>query len=322
MMRAIQVSTPGDISCLKLANIPKPTIEQTQLLVSNKFSGINFIDTYHRTGLYVLPTPFTPGREASGIVTEVGSQVIGFALGDRVCYTGTATYAEYSAVNPDFCVKLPEQVSFELGAALLLQGLTAMALSTMMHKVKKDEVVLIHAAAGGTGGLLVQLCKIKGAIVIGTTSTPEKKELAIKSGCDHVILYKSEDILEHVMRITNNVGVDVVFDGIGKTTFDVSVKSLKTLGSMVSFGNASGKVDPIDIMKLVPKCIRLSRPSLFNLVKTREQFLPMATELLNLVGQGSLKLSVSKVYGLEEVGTAHNDLETQKTTGKIVLKCN
>lgn len=321
-MRAIQVSTPGDISVLKMSNIPKPSISPTQLLVKNKFSGINFIDTYHRTGLYVLPLPFTPGREASGIVTEVGSQVKGFALGDRVCYTGAATYAEYSTVNPDFCVKLPEKVSFELGAALLLQGLTAMTLSTMMHQVKKDEVVLIHAAAGGTGSLLVQLCKMKGAIVIGTTSTPEKKVLAINSGCDHVILYKSEDILERVMEITYNVGVDVVFDGVGKTTFDVSLKSLKTLGSMVSFGNASGKVDPIDIMKLVPKCIRLSRPSLFNLIRTGEQFLPMANELLNLVEQGSLKLSVSRVYTLEEVGLAHNDLETQKTSGKIVLNCN
>ncbi|KAJ3315594.1 NADPH:quinone reductase [Boothiomyces sp. JEL0838] len=321
MAKAIQVSETGDISVLKYTTVPMPTIKPTQLLVKNHYAGINFIDTYHRTGLYKLPLPFIPGREASGVVEQVGEQVTGFKVGDRVAYTGSGTYAEYTAAERSNIIKIPDNVSFELGAAVLLQGLTAVALTRMMHPVQPGQTVLIHAAAGGTGQVLVQLCKLYGATVIGTVSTKAKKELALKAGAHHVIIYTETEIAPKVLELTNGQGVDAVFDGVGKTTFDTSLACLKTLGSLVSFGNASGKVDPIDIMKLVPKCVRLSRPSLFNLIKTQEDFTKYATELFDLISKGKLDISVSKVYDIEEIGQAHTDLETQKTTGKIVIKC-
>ncbi|KAJ3359692.1 hypothetical protein HDU91_004839 [Kappamyces sp. JEL0680] len=196
-----------------------------------------------------------------------------------------------------------------------------MSLTRKVHKVQRGETVLIHAAAGGTGLLLVQLCKLAGATVIGTTSTDEKKAMATNAGADHVILYKSEDIKSRVMEITQGKGVQAVFDGIGKTTFATSLSCLAMLGSMVSFGNASGKVADIDIMSLVPNCIRLTRPSLFQLIKTRDDFLPLATELLELLHDNKLRFHVSKVYALADSPAAHTDLETQKTMGKIVLQC-
>lgn len=194
MMRAIQVSTPGGISALKSVQIPKPQINGNQILVKNSYSGINFIDTYHRSGLYKVELPFIPGREGSGVIAEMGSQVNGFAVGDRVCYTGSGSYAEYTIVNPgiidslDTCVKLPDEVGFEMGASLLLQGLTAMVLTRLVHVVKKNQVVLIHACAGGTGLLLTQLCKHVGATVIGTTSTSAKKAIAIEAGMSRYYL--------------------------------------------------------------------------------------------------------------------------------------
>ncbi|KAI8894331.1 hypothetical protein BC833DRAFT_605281 [Globomyces pollinis-pini] len=348
LMKAIQVASLGDSSVLTcLSSIARPTIKSNEILVKNAFSGVNFIDTYHRTGLYKLPLPFIPGREGSGTIVEVGDEVKDFTVGNRVAYTASASYAEFTVVNPgtyrhslitlfiflflilvglsndlllDFAITLPDSVSFEQGSGLLLQGLTGMALTKMVHVVKPGETVLIHAAAGGTGLVLVQLCKHFGATVIGTTSTPEKKALALKAGADHVILYKEEDIVERVKALTNNQGVNAVFDGVGKTTFDVSLACLSKLGSMVSFGNASGKVDPIDIMKLVPKCIRLTRPSLFQLVQTRADFLSMANELMSLMAENKLTIHISNIIDIENAYKAHDVLESGTTTGKILLK--
>ncbi|KAJ3326153.1 NADPH:quinone reductase [Boothiomyces sp. JEL0866] len=286
MAKAIQVSETGDISVLKYTTVPIPSIKPTQLLVKNHYAGINFIDTYHRTGLYKLPLPFIPGREASGVVEQVGDQVTGFKVGDRVAYTGSGTYSEYTAAEKSSTIKIPDNVSFQLGAAVLLQGLTAVSLTRMVHPVQSGQTVLIHAAAGGTGQVLVQLCRLYGATVIGTVSTQAKKELALKAGAHHVIIYTETDITQKVLEITNGSGVDAVFDGVGKTTFDTSLACLKTLGSLVSFGNASD-----------------------------------ATELFELISQGKLDISVSKEYDIENIGQAHTDLETQKTTGKIIIKC-
>ncbi|KAJ2999635.1 hypothetical protein HDV02_002404 [Globomyces sp. JEL0801] len=356
LMKAIQVASLGDSSVLTcLSSIARPTIKSNEILVKNAFSGVNFIDTYHRTGLYKLPLPFIPGREGSGTIVEVGDEVKDFTVGNRVAYTASASYAEFTVVNPgtyrhslitlfiflflilvglsndllDFAITLPDSVSFEQGSGLLLQGLTGMALTKMVHVVKPGETVLIHAAAGGTGLVLVQLCKHFGATVIGTTSTPEKKALALKAGADHVILYKEEDIVERVKALTNNQGVNAVFDGVGKTTFDVSLACLSKLGSMVSFGNASGKVDPIDIMKLVPNCIRLTRPSLFQLVQTRADFLSsilfpiliiVANELMSLMAENKLTIHISNIIDIENSYKAHDVLESGTTTGKILLK--
>lgn len=243
-MKAVQVFATGGVEALTFNNNAiVPIITPSQILVQNMFVGVNFIDTYHRTGLYKLPLPFVPGREGSGIVVEVGADVKAFKVGDRVAYTGTATYAEYTAVNTDFTVKLPDSMTHETGAALLLQGLTAISLAKMAYTIKAGDYVLIHACAGGTGSLLVQLCKYYGAFVIGSTSSAEKKELAIKSGADHVLLYTSQNIHEEVMRITNGkgntpltIGVQAVFDGVGKSTFDTSLVCLAKFGTMLSFG--------------------------------------------------------------------------------------
>ncbi|KAJ3272280.1 NADPH:quinone reductase [Terramyces sp. JEL0728] len=321
MARAIRVGEHGGPSALEYTDIAYPSIRPTQIVVKNQYAGVNFIDTYHRSGLYKVELPFIPGREASGIVDQVGDQVSEFKVGDRVAYTGSSTYAENTVAETKNTIKIPDNVSFQLGAAVLLQGLTAIALTRLVHSVQPGQTVLIHAAAGGTGQILVQLCRLYGATVIGTTSTPAKEELALKAGAHHVINYTKFDIAEEVMKITNGQGVDAVFDGVGKTTFDTSLACLKTLGSMVSFGNASGKVDPVDIMKLVPKCVRLSRPSLFNLIKTEQDFKNYASELFELISQGKLDITVSKVYDLQDAGQAHTDLEAKNTTGKIILKC-
>lgn len=271
-MRAIVIPECGGPEVLKISEIAIPEITPIQILVRNHVAGVNYIDCYHRSGLYAVPLPYTPGREAAGIIEKVGSQVSGWKVGDRVCYCGAGTYAEYTAVDPKFCIALPASITSQQGACLLLQGLTSIVLSSHCHKVTQGETVLIHASAGGMGLLLVQLCKLAGATVIGTASTADKASVATQAGADHVILYTSDPVAETVLKLTNNAGVDCVFDGVGKSTFDESLKCLKRLGSMVSFGNASGAVDPVPLTKLVPRCIRLMRPSLFEFLKTREDF--------------------------------------------------
>ncbi|KAI8928493.1 hypothetical protein BC831DRAFT_448148 [Entophlyctis helioformis] len=320
-MRAVQVhQTGGPEALLLTSDAARPEAGPGQLLVRNAFAGVNYIDTYHRTGLYKMPLPFIPGREASGVVAAVGSGVSSFKVGDRVAYSGSGGYSEYSAVPQGYTVKLPESVSDETGAALLLQGLTALSLARIAHAVNPTETVLIYAAAGGTGQMLVQVCKHIGATVIGITSTAEKAALAKAAGADHVITYANEDVLTRVMEITGGQGVHAVFDGVGKTSFDTSLACLRKLGSMLSFGNASGMVDPIVITKLVPKQIRLMRPSLFQLVSTPEEFQPLAKELVELVANKKLSVHIHKIYELSDTASAHIDLESGKTLGKLLVR--
>ncbi|KAJ1560498.1 hypothetical protein HK096_008436, partial [Nowakowskiella sp. JEL0078] len=238
--KVIQFSKPGGVEVLEYVDIPIPTPGPGDILIRNHFAGVNFIDIYHRSGLYTVELPFIPGREASGVVEAVGANVSGFKKGDRVIHIGTS-YAQYSLASPALTAHLPEFLSFEEGAASLIQGLTALSLVRKAYEVKPGDFVLIHAAAGGTGLLLVQLAKYYGATVIGTTSTPQKAETARKAGADHVILYTEEDVAKEVQRITNGKGVNVVIDGVGKSTFDASLNSLGVLGTFLSFGNASGK---------------------------------------------------------------------------------
>jgi NADPH2:quinone reductase len=252
-------------------------------------------------------------------VVEVGS-TSGFKVGDRVAFAHPNSYAEFCNVDCQSAFLLPDNISLEVGAALLLQGNTALALVKLAHAVKSGQVILVHAAAGGMGLLLVQLCKHLGATVIGTASTPEKAQLAKDAGADHVILYSHENVVEKVMLITNQRGVDAVFDGVGKSTFDDSLKCLANFGSMVSFGNASGKVDPVDIMKLVPKSIKLSRPSLFAMLNDPKDFADYSKTVIQLTLDSVLKFNIFKTYDLKDAQQAHADLESRKTNGKLLLR--
>ncbi|KAI8834678.1 chaperonin 10-like protein [Chytridium lagenaria] len=312
-MNAVLYPTSGGPEVITFGTAPKPTPSPGYILVKNAFVGVNFIDTYHRSGLYKVAHPFIPGREASGTVEAVGEGVTKFKVGDRVAYMAAGSCAEYNVAPAAFTIHLPENLSMEKGAALLLQGATVMSLTKMAYEVKKGDYVLVHAAAGGTGLLLSQVAKHLGAFVIGTTSTPEKAKVPRKlhdtnspQGCDEVILYTSQDVATEVKRITNGEGVHVVYDGEART--------------LASFGNASGKVPDVDIMKLVPRAVKLMRPSLFELMKDEKDFEFLITPLLDLVKASKLNLHIHKIYDLKDTASAQRDLEGRGTLGKLVLK--
>ncbi|KAG0227485.1 NADPH:quinone reductase [Actinomortierella wolfii] len=321
-MRAVQIPHHGDSSVLAVSNIPKPSPRPDEILVKVAAAGVNFIDTYQRSGLYPQQMPFVLGREGAGEIVEVGSSVDDFAVGDRVVFLGPHAYAEYTAVKRDNVAKLPENVSYEKAAASLLQGMTGWSLVRQAYEVKKGDWVLIHAAAGGMGLLLCQMCKLLGANVIGTTSTDAKAALAKKAGADYVVDYSQgyDELIKKVDELTDKKGVHVVFDGVGAATFDVSLKAVRLLGTVISFGNASGAVPPISIMRLAEKNIRLMRTTLFKFITTREDFEALAGEVLKLVSDNKLDINIYKEYRLEDVKQAHDDLESRKTTGKLLLK--
>ncbi|KAF9100055.1 NADPH:quinone reductase [Mortierella sp. GBA35] len=320
---AVQIPKHGDSSVLAYVPVPKPTPKPDQVLVKVAYAGVNFIDTYQRSGLYPQTLPFIVGREGSGEIVEVGPEAKGdFKVGDRVAFMGPGSYAEYDAVSTLSLAKLPDAVTLEQGAALLLQGLTAWSLVRQAYEVKKGDWVLIHAAAGGVGLLLCQMCKLLGANVIGTTSTDAKAQLAKANGADYVIDYSNgyDELVVKVNELTGNKGVHVVLDGVGAATFDVSLKVVRRLGTVVSFGNASGAVPPVNIMRLAEKNIRLMRTTLFQYITTREEFDALSSELLSLVAEGKLQFAIHKVYPIQDVKQAHDDLEGRKTTGKLILK--
>ncbi|KAG0372256.1 MAG: hypothetical protein J3R72DRAFT_375483 [Linnemannia gamsii] len=322
-MHAIQIPKHGDSSVLAYVSVPKPTPKPDQVLVKVAYAGVNFIDTYQRSGLYPQTLPFIVGREGSGEIVEVGPKVNGdFKVGDRVAFMGAGSYAEYDAVSTVSLAKLPDAVSFEQGAALLLQGLTAWSLVRQAYKVEKGDWVLIHAAAGGVGLLLCQMCKLLGANVIGTTSSEAKAQLAKANGADYVINYSNgyDELVTKVNELTGNKGVHVVLDGVGAATFDVSLKVVRRLGTVISFGNASGAVPPVNILRLSEKNIRLMRTTLMQYITTREEFDTLSSELLDLVAEGKLQFAIHKVYPIQDVKQAHDDLEGRKTTGKLILK--
>ncbi|KAI9229137.1 MAG: hypothetical protein DHS80DRAFT_22618 [Piptocephalis tieghemiana] len=318
--KAIQITEHGDSSVLKLRQVPVPkAVGPNQLLVQNQVSGVNFIDTYHRTGLYPVALPLILGREGAGRVVGVGEGVEGFVPGDRVAYAGAGSYAQYSVVPVTTTMKLPDNLGEDIAAASFLQGLTALSLVRLAYTVRPNDWVLVQAAAGGTGLLLCQLCKLAGATVIGTVSTEEKAALARKAGADHIIFYTKESVPESVHQLTNGQGVHVVYDGVGKSTFQGSIASLRRLGSMISFGNASGRVEPVDIGLLQKDNLRLMRPSLFKYMTTRQEFLELAEPLMELLENKKLDIHISKVYPLAEASKAHDALEGRKTTGKVLL---
>ena len=320
-MKAIRVQACGGSDQLVYQEVEKPEPRPNEALVKIDAIGVNFIDVYHRTGLYPLPLPFTPGSEAAGTVESIGSEVSDIAVGDRVAYAmAVGSYAEYAAVPAARLVKLPEGIDAQAGAAAMLQGMTAHYLSTSTYPLKSGDTALVHAAAGGVGLLLIQMAKRAGARVLGTVSTQEKARLAREAGADEVILYTQQDFQQEVRRLTDGKGVQVVYDSVGKTTFMKSLDSLAPRGVLALFGQSSGSVPPFDAALLAQKgSLYLTRPSLANYVLTREELLWRATDVLDWITTGKLKLRIERTFPLSEAAEAHRQLEGRATTGKILL---
>jgi NADPH:quinone reductase len=320
-MKAIRVHAPGGPEVMKLEEVADPKPGQGQVLVKLEAAGLNYIDVYFRSGQYKAPLPLTPGLEGAGTVTAVGPGVTDLKVGDRVAYTGIAgSYAQMNVAPADRLVKLPDGLSFRDGAAAMLQGLTAHYLITSTYPVKKGDTCLVHAAAGGMGLLLCQLGKMRGATVIGTVSTEEKAALAKQAGADHVINYATQDFEAEVKRITGGKGVEVVYDGVGQTTFLKGLDCLKPRGLMALFGAASGPVGPLDLQLLNAKgSLFVTRPSLNHHIATREELVQRAGDVLGWIKDGKLKLRVELTFPLERAADAHRALESRKTTGKVLL---
>ena len=319
-MQAIQVSQTGGPEVLVPVDVPEPKPKANEALVQIKAAGVNFIDVYFREGRYPTPLPFVNGQEGAGVVTEVGSEVTTLKPGDRVAYTSSlGSYAEYAAVPASRLVKIPDELQFEQAAAAMLQGMTAHYLLHSSYPLKKDETALIHAAAGGVGLLLVQMAKKIGARVIATAGTPEKAQLAREAGADECIVYTEADFETETKRLSD--GVHVVYDGVGKATFDKDLNVLRPRGYLVLFGGSSGAVPPFDLIKLSQKgSLFITRPTLAHYILTREELEWRANEVLQSIARGDLKLRIHKVYPLAEAAQAHRDLEGRKTTGKLLLK--
>jgi len=320
-MKAIRIHETGDPDVLKYEDTAIPEPGPSQVRVKVKAAGVNFIDTYHRRGWYPLATPFTPGVEAAGVVDALGPDVTGIAVGDRVAYgLTTGSYAEYALVSVDVVVPLPDGVSFEEGAAAMIQGMTAHYLACSTYPLQPDDTCLIHAAAGGTGAILVQIAKIRGARVIGTVSTAEKEAIARESGADEVIRYTEKDFEEEVKRLTDGKGVNVVYDSVGLTTFDKSLNCLRPRGYMVLFGQASGIVPPVDPQTLNQKgSLFLTRPVLGAYTLTREELLGRASDVFGWIADGRLKIRQDQTFPLSQAQAAHEYLEGRQTKGKVLL---
>ena len=320
-MKAIQVQKTGGPEALTLVDLPVPRPKPNEAVVKIGAIGVNFIDVYFREGRYPSPVPFVDGQEAAGTVSEVGSEVKSFKPGDRVAYTGAlGSYAEYAAVPADRLVRVPDKVTDQQAAALMLQGMTAHYLVKTTYPLKRGETALVHAAAGGVGLLLMQMGREIGARMIGTVGTEEKAKLAREAGADEVIIYTKQDFEAETKRLTENKGVHVVYDGVGQSTFEKGLNVLRPRGYMVLFGGASGPVPPFDPIKLSQKgSLFLTRPSLLHYIATREELEQRSSDLFGMVGAGKLKLRVEHVYKLDQAQQAHRDLEARKTTGKILL---
>jgi NADPH2:quinone reductase len=320
-MKAIQVQKTGGPEVLTLADLPVPKPKRNEAIVKMAASGVNFIDVYIREGRYPAPLPFVDGQEGAGTVTEVGSDVKSLKPGDHVAYSNVlGSYAEYAAVPADKLVKVPAGLDDQQAAAAMLQGMTAHYLVYSTYPLKKGEITLIHAAAGGVGLLLVQMAKNIGARVIGTAGTEEKARLAKDAGADEMIVYTKQDFEAETKRLTGGKGVDVIYDGVGKSTFDHDLNLLRPRGYLVLFGGASGAVPPFDPIKLSQKgSLFLTRPSLMHYVATREELEKRAGDVLGWIAAGKLKLRIEHKYKLGDAQQAHRDLEGRKTTGKLLL---
>src|SRR5574342_373893 len=320
-MKAIRIHAPGGPEALQYDDVAEPTPGAGQAVVKLAAAGVNYIDVYFRTGAYKAPLPLTLGLEGSGAVTAVGAGVTDVKVGDPVAWTGVpGSYAQVPVMPADRLVKLPSGVSAKDGAAAMLQGMTAHYLLKSSYPVKKGDTCLVHAAAGGVGLLLCQMGKMLGATVIGTVSTEEKAALAKGAGADHVILYNQQDFEPEVKRITGGRGVDVVYDGVGASTFDKGLSCLRPRGLMALFGAASGPVPPLDLQRLnAGGSLFVTRPSLNHHIATRAELVERSTELRGWIRDGKIKLRVEHQLPLEQAAEAHRQLEGRKTTGKILL---
>ncbi|PIO48355.1 MAG: NADPH:quinone reductase [[Chlorobium] sp. 445] len=321
-MRAIVVEKYGGVGELKCQERPVPSLKANEALVRLHAIGVNYIDVYHRTGLYPQTLPFILGMEGAGVVEAIGENVTLVKEGDRVAYTGRlGTYAEYHAVPEAQLVQLPQSLSFEQGAAAMLQGMTAHYLATTTYPLKQTDTALIHAAAGGVGLLLVQLAKMRSARVIATVSTEEKAAQAKKAGADEVIIYSTQDFVSETRRLTANEGVDVVYDSVGRDTFEGSLSVLKPRGMFVSFGNASGLIPPFSPLLLSQRgSLFMTRPALAHYTATREELLWRAHEIFSWIQNGALKLFIYARLPLNQAKDAHQLLEERKTIGKVLLE--
>ncbi|GAA0616687.1 quinone oxidoreductase [Kutzneria viridogrisea] len=321
-MRAVQVQTTGGPEVLRAVEVDDPVAGEGQLLVEVAASGVNYIDTYHRTGVYPLPLPFTIGLEGAGTVVAVGEGVTRFAVGDRVAWASApGSYAEKVAVPQDQAVAVPDGVALDVAAGAMLQGLTAHYLTASTYPVQAGDDVLVHAAAGGMGLLLTQLVKARGGRVIGTVSNAEKEKLAREAGADEVIRYTEVEVAPEVRGLTGGEGVAVVYDGVGKDTFDASLDSLRVRGVLALYGAASGQVPPVDLQRLNSGgSLFVTRPSLGHHLRTREELEWRAGEVLGAVARGELTISIGARYPLSDARQAHEDLEGRRTTGKVLLQ--
>lgn len=320
-MKAIRVTEIGGPEVLRLEEVPVPEPGPGQILLRVEAAGVNFVDVYHRTGLYKVALPFTPGREAAGVVERTGEGVSGVEPGDRVVSeTVVGGYAEYAVVAAERAVPVPDGVDARTAAAVLLQGLTAHYLAYTTYPLQPGDMCLVHAAAGGVGLLLCQIASRIGARVIGTAGSPDKARLAREAGAAEVILYTETDFLEEVRRLTGGSGVQVVYDSVGRTTFLKGLDCLAPRGMMVLYGQSSGPVGPFDPQLLNQKgSLFLTRPTLGHYVPTRSELLRRAEEVLGWVRDGSLRVRIGREFPLASAGEAHAELEGRRTTGKVLL---
>lgn len=320
-MKAILIQQPGGPDAMQLGDIPIPEPGPGEVRVKIAAAGVNFIDTYHRSGAYPLDPPFTIGMEGAGVVDAVGAGVTAVTPGNHVAYAmHRGSYADY-AIVPDWRLAfVPESVSLETAAALMLQGMTAHYLTHDVYAIQPGDTVLIHAAAGGMGLMLVQIAKLLGAHIIATTSTAEKAELARSFGADHIIRYTETDFETETLRLTDNKGVHVVYDGVGKTTFRKGLNCLRLRGTMALYGQASGKVDPIDPQILNAKgSLFLTRPSLGHFSNSRKEIAQRTGDLFGWIADGRLTVRIDKTFALADAPAAHRYLEGRKTQGKLLL---
>lgn len=320
-MHAIVVKQHGGPEVLEYVEVETPRPKSGEALVRLHAIGVNFIDVHHRTGLYKMPLPLIPGSEGAGVVEEVGPDVTVVKKGDRAAYAmARGSYAEHAVVRADMLVPIPDGVDFETAAAAMLQGMTAHYLAISTYPLKSGDSALVHAAAGGVGGLLVQVAKMRGARVLGTVSTEEKAKIAREAGADGIINYKETDFEAEVLRLTGGKGVNVVYDSVGKTTFDKSLNCVTLRGLLALFGQSSGPVPPFDPARLAKNGTFLTRPSLGHYTVTREELLWRAGEVLSWIAAGRLRLRTDRVLPLREAAEAHRLLEARKTAGKLLLK--
>ena len=322
MVKVVEITKFGDPSVLKITNKDTPKLQANEVLVENKSIGLNFIDIYHRSGLYPIQLPSGIGLEAAGVVKEIGSDVKLLKVGDHVSHASMpiGAYSEMQVMPEAKLVNIPKEISFEDAGAITLKGMTCEYLLHRAYKVTKDDTILYHAAAGGVGQIFCQWARAIGCTLIGTVGSDEKVEIAKKNGCDHVINYSTQDFAKEVLEITNGKGVDAVYDGVGLSTFEKSLEAIKLRGMFLSFGNASGMVANLDVKKhLAPKAIFFTRPSVMPYTATRPELELSADRVFTAMKEGKIKINIAHKYSLDEAQKAHEDLHARKLLGPAIF---